>query len=240
MFVAAACLVTLIQLVAVTMAALPPNRYSDAVRPEVSYLEPYFAQNWRLFAPNPVAQDRNVLFQGTYRDAKGRIELTPWLDWTAIELDLVHHRLVGGRAGYITNKMFGPLASTAGRLSSEQRAVSLGTDRAAPPTWAEFRNELVDLGDNPANVTTYLRYERAAVQLATDALQARWPERKFVAVRYALLRQDVVPYADRNKPEREREAARPDATRTPSGWRPASPGGAAERRVVTDFYRRHR
>lgn len=240
MFVAAACIGTLFQLSAVTLAALPPNRYSDTARPHLSYLDPYFTQNWRLFAPNPVSQDRDLLFQGAYRDADGRVRETTWLDWTEVELDLVHHRLVGGRAGYISNKMFTPLGSTAARLTSQQRTASLGTDQDAPPSWADLRSQLLALDDNPQTVNTYLRYERAAAQLAADVLRARWPNRHFTAVRYALRRQGVVPYAYRNNSKEQREAARPPETREPSGWRPVTPGGAAERRVVADFYRRHR
>ncbi len=54
-FVAVATAVALFQLTAVTLAALPPNRYSDAAAPHTTYLNPMFTQNWRLFAPNPIA-----------------------------------------------------------------------------------------------------------------------------------------------------------------------------------------
>ena len=239
-FVAAACIVASIQLVSVTLAALPPNRYSDAARPHITYLDPYFTQNWRLFAPNPVSQDRNVLFQGAYEGPDGKIQLTPWLDWTAVELDLIHHRLVGGRAGYITNKMFGPLGSRSGRLTSEQRTASLGTSDDNPPTWAELRDQLLTAANTPITVNGYLRYERATAQLATDALVARWPERHFTAVRYSLQRHTVVPYEARHETSGQREAARPAVSNEPSGWRTPTPGGAAERRAVGDFYRRHR
>lgn len=239
-FIAAACLVTLFQLTAVTLAALPPNRYSDAVRPQVSYLDPYFTQNWRLFAPNPVAEDREILFQGSYKDADGQVQVTPWLDWTDVELDLVRHRLVGGRAGYITNKMFGSLGTTERRLTDQQQATSQATGEDAPPSWAELQRQLLALRDNPGTVITYLRYDRSTVQLATDVLQARYPGRRLVAVRYALQRQDVVPYSSRHLSKDQREAARPAATKLVRGWRTPSPGGEAERQVVADFYRRHR
>ena len=239
-FVAAACIVVSIQLVSVTLAALPPNRYSNPVRPHTTYLDPYFAQNWRLFAPNPVSQDRTMLFQGTYQDAEGRSRETAWLDWTAVELDLVHHRLIGGRAGYITNKMFASLGASAGRLSGQQRTTSLSTDPDDPPSWPELQRQLLAVSDNPAAVNTYLRYERSTAQLATDALAARYPKRHFTAVRYALDRQAVVPYAYRNESKTKREAIRPAKAHQPSGWRAPTPGGAAERHVIADFYRRHR
>ena len=239
-FVAAACIVASFQLVSVTLAALPPNRYSDVARPHITYLDPFFTQNWRLFAPNPVSQDRNVLFQGAYKGADGEIQLTPWFDWTAVELDVVHHRLVGGRAGYITNKMFTPLGARVNQLSAGQRTTSLTTSGDNPPTWAALRDQLLAATDTPIAVNAYLRYERATTQLATDALMARWPERHFTAVRYSLRRQAVVPYDARNKSKEQRDAARSAASNEPSGWRTPTPGSAAERRAVGDFYRRHR
>lgn len=93
-FVAVAVAVALIQFVSVTLAALPPNRYSAAAAPHTNYLRPMFTQDWRLFAPNPIADDRTVSFQGSYRGADGSLKHTKWVDWTEVELDLIHHRLI--------------------------------------------------------------------------------------------------------------------------------------------------
>lgn len=240
-FVAAVTAIALFQLVVVTLAALPPNRYSNAVTPHTTYLSPMFTQNWRLFAPNPVAEDRRIRFQGSYLTADGKQKQTEWVDWTAVELDLVHHRLVGGRAGYVTNKLFSPLGSRASKLLTAQRDVAGATKEDDPPTWAELSKLLLAAGPNkPRSVETYLRYERATTRLATEVLEARWPDRKLVAVRYSLNRQPVTPYYARNGNEKEREAARPRETVEVNGWRIPEVGNAAERRVVADFDRRHR
>ncbi len=240
-FVVAVTAVALFQLVAVTLASLPPNRYTDAAAPHSTYLSPMFAQNWRLFAPNPVSEDRTIEFQGSYRDANGTIKQTEWVDWTAVELDLVHHRLVGGRAGYITNKLFSPLGSRYAGLTRTQKSLADSTRAADPPSWADLSKELLTEAPNrPDSTSTYLRYERATIQLATGVLQARWPERKFVAVHYSLNRQGVVPYHSRNRPEADREAARPPMSVRVSGWRVPELGSAAERRTIADFDRRHR
>ncbi len=106
--------VALFQLVAVTMAALPPNRYSDAAAPHTTYLSPMFTQNWRLFAPNPIAEDRTILFQGSYQTPTGPRSRRNGSTGPTVELDLVHHRLIGGRAGYVTNKLFSPLGARYG------------------------------------------------------------------------------------------------------------------------------
>lgn len=240
LFVGVASLVAAGQLVAVTFAAIPPNRYSNALAPHTSYLNPYFTQNWRLFAPNPVAEDRSVLFQGSYTAANGATKHTAWIDWTAVELDLIHHRLVGGRAGYVTNKLFSPLGVRLAALTSQQREAALGTDETKPPTWLQLQTLMLGATDTPATVNLYLRYERATARLATDVLEARWPGRTFTAVRYMVRQQGVVPYDARHGSAKKREAARPAPVQQVSGWRTPTPGESDERKAVADFYRRHR
>jgi len=240
-FVAVATTVALFQLVAVTLTALPPNRYSEAAAPHTTYLRPMFSQNWRLFAPNPIADDRTVLFQGSYRTADGTLKQTPWIDWTEVELDLIHHRLICGPAGYITNKLFNPLGARYAALDQAQRAIATSTDQENPSDWAELSRALLAAGpDKPVSVSFFLRYERATARLATEVLEARWPARTFTAVRYSMRRHGVVPYAARNGTERERESARPAVTERVGGWRTPEVGSAAERRTIADFDRRHR
>ncbi|MCW2825228.1 MAG: hypothetical protein JWQ91_2145 [Aeromicrobium sp.] len=240
LFIAVAVVVAGFQLVAVTLAAVPPNRYSDAAAPRTSYLMPYFTQNWRLFAPSPVAEDREVLFQGSYLAADGSVKKTAWVDWTAVELDLVHHRLVGGRAGYVTNKLYGPLGQAYRGLGTAERETADGTPQRTPPRWAQLRADLRAGGASPTRVGTFLLYEQATARLATDVLLSRWPERPFTAVRYRLRSAPVVPYEARSGTSAERAAARPVATTRDSGWRRPTPGTAAERRTVAAFDRRHR
>jgi hypothetical protein len=239
-FIAVAVAIVGLHLVAVTLAALPPNRYSDAARGQTTYLSPYFTQNWRLFAPNPIAEDRSLLLQAAYTGTDGTIERTEWVDWTAVELDLVRHRLVGGRAGYVTNKLVTPLRSRMQALGPSQQVVVTSAPQADPPTWSELSDELEAAGAPPTARLGFLRYERAATQLATDVLQARHPGLRLVAVRYAVRRQAVAPYAVRSGSTAEREAARPAAEQDVGGWRRPTPGSAAERASVRDFDRSHR
>jgi hypothetical protein len=229
-----------LHLASVTLAALPPNRYSDAVRGQTSYLDPYFTQNWRLFAPSPISEDRELLFQAAYVDADGQARRTPWLDWTAVELDLVRHRLIGGRAGYVTNKLVSPLKSRADALSSAQRIAATSSPQVDPISWTDLSDELAAAGAPAAVRLGYLRYDRTATRLATDALMARHPDLELTAVRYAIRRQGVVPYAARGGSAAERRVARPAAVRDVGGWRRPTPGSAAELAAVRDFDRRHR
>jgi hypothetical protein len=239
-FIAVALAIVGLHLAAVTLAALPPNRYSDAARDQTAYLDPYFTQNWRLFAPSPIAEDRSLLFQGAYVDAGGRPARTAWVDWTAVELDLVRHRLVGGRAGYVTNKLVSPLRSRTAAMDAGQQLVVTGAPQADPPTWDELTGDLEKAGTPRTSVLGFVRYERAATQLATDVLQSRFPDLRLTAVRYSVRRQAVVPFAARGGSRADRDAARPAATDDIGGWRRPTPGSAAERSVVQDFDRRHR
>lgn len=239
-FIAIAAVLALGHLVAVTFTALPPNRYSDAVTPHTGYLQPYFAQNWRLFAPSPVSQDREVLVQGSYVAADGTTQQTPWINWTQVELDLIHHRLVGGRAGYVSNKLFTPLTQRYRGLGTEQKSIADATQEADPLDWATLHSQLIAGGANPTRIANFLSYERATSRLATDIVMGRWPDRTFTAVRYKLYSRGVVPYEQRQGSASEREAARPTAIERISGWRVPTPGSAEERRSVAAFDRRHR
>lgn len=229
-------------LVVVTLAALPPNTYSDAARPATTYLGAYFAQNWRLFAPNPVSADRSVRFQGAY-EQDGELVVTDWLDWTDVELDLVRHRLVGGRAGYVTNKLYGPLGSRYGPLDTDQRAIADVAEPGDVLGWERLAEQLRAASDDALDdrqVDLYLVYDRAATRLATQALEARQPERRMVAVRYATRSQGVTPWDLRGEDAEQRDRARPTPVQRINGWREPVRGDASEQAAVRDFWARHR
>ncbi len=238
-------ILALVQIGAVTLAALPTNTYSQAAAPVTSFVHPYFTQNWRLFAPSPVASDRTVLMQGAFLGSDGSVQTTPWIDWTSVELDVVRHHLVGHRAGYVTAKLYGTLSARLAALDERQRTAATRDDPAEVPTWPELRTELLGPpadGTEPSDpaVSAFLRYEAAMTRLTSEVLDSRWPERNVVAVRFALRSQGVTPYEDRHGSAEERELARPPAQQTIRGWREPLYGTAAERGAVADFERRHR
>lgn len=230
-----------LHMLAVTLAEVPPNPVSDAFDSQLNYLTPFFGQNWRLFAPNPIDVDRTLLVQGAYVDGDGTLRATPWVTWTRVEQDVIEHRLIGGRAGYITTKFYGGLDDEFQELeSAEQKALSERTSPLAPPSWDVLRDYLARVGPDDDDLADYLRYDRAAVRLATDVVSARWPSRDATAVRYALREQGVVPYDARHGTKRERQESRPAPTIRIGGWRIPTYGPKAEGRGVADFDRRHR
>lgn len=238
-FAAVASTIVGLHMLAVTLAAVPTNSFSQAFAPQYGYLSPFFGQSWRLFAPHPIDADRSLLVQGAYVGKDGQIRTTPWVNWTAVELDVIEHRLVGGRAGYITTKLYGRLSQQFFELESGQRGLAERSSALAPPSWSTLRLSLARVGPDDRDLSDYMRYDRAAARLATEVVAARWPSRTFTAVRYAQRSQGVVPYDARHLDSAERKASRPNATTRVGGWRTPTFGPASERRGVADFERRH-
>lgn len=228
-------------MLAVTLAAVPTNPVSDALDSQLNYLRPFFGQSWRLFAPNPVDEDKVLLVQGSYLDRDGNLKATPWVNWTSVEQDVIEHRLIGGRAGYITTKMYGALDEEFRELESpEQKAASARTSPLEPPSWSVLEEYLAGIGPDDDDLADYLRYDRAATRLATDVIEARFPNQDITAVRYALREQGVVPYDARHGTKAERQEARPAPTVRVGGWRFPTYGPKAQGQGVADFDRRHR
>jgi hypothetical protein len=46
----------------------------------ISYMHPFFIQNWQLFAPNPVKHTRRLVVACRLRQSDGTLSETPWVD----------------------------------------------------------------------------------------------------------------------------------------------------------------
>jgi hypothetical protein len=226
-------------MLAVTLAAIPTNPVSEAFDAQTDYLSPFFGQSWRLFAPNPIDDDNTLLVQGAYVDDDGNVTTTAWINWTEVEQDVIEHRLVGGRAGYISTKFYPALDEEFQELESQsQKALSARTSSLDPPSWDELQDYLARIGPDDDDLADYLRFDRAASRLASDVVAAR-TSHELTAVRYALRKHGVTPYEARHFDKAGREKARPDPTMRVGGWRTPTFGPAAELRGVEDFDRRH-
>ncbi|TXS55815.1 DUF5819 family protein [Streptomyces sp. t39] len=71
-------------LAALSQAPLSPAKlvYGDRV---AAYLDPYFSQNWQLFAPTPMSDDRGILARATCRDGS----VSAYYDVSAAALEKV-------------------------------------------------------------------------------------------------------------------------------------------------------
>lgn len=233
-------LVAAFQVFAVTTAAIPTNKVSTALQPMRSYLDPFFTQDWRLFAPNPISEDRDIWFRGEYVDASGTTTTTPWFDWSAVEVQVIHHNLVGGRAGYITNKAVGPLNNAYFGLTLEQRAIADSDKATALKGYSDLREALTRGVGNSSAIDEFVRFEESAAELGTSVLEGLYPGKTFTAVRYRIVQTPVVPFEDRTLTATAGQSHQSQPTVRESGWRRPILGTKAERDAVAGFLRRHR
>ncbi|QMU67639.1 DUF5819 family protein [Streptacidiphilus sp. P02-A3a] len=80
--------VTAVHLTAIFFDAAPPNTVSQRYATELRWwTQPWLAQNWKLFAPDP--QSTNTDISARVRSADGAV--SPWVDLTAIDYAAVRH-----------------------------------------------------------------------------------------------------------------------------------------------------
>jgi len=92
---------------AITLYNAPPNPLSVAYREAlVRYVQPYFTQQWSLFAPDPLDEDVVVLARfRTARDSQ-----TAWYDLSSSFLDSVRHNPLTSVALFRESLMHGEVA----------------------------------------------------------------------------------------------------------------------------------
>jgi hypothetical protein len=80
--------VTAIQLVTIFLEAAPSNTISQRYATQLSWwVEPWFEENWQLFAPNPMSG--NLTVQARARTVAGVV--TPWVDIGAVDYAATRH-----------------------------------------------------------------------------------------------------------------------------------------------------
>ncbi len=78
----------------VVLSLLPLNPLSYALGDVLAaYVLPFFAQNWKLFAPEPVSSDSAAYARAIYHE-RGEERTTPWIDFTDPVLDAVRRNPV--------------------------------------------------------------------------------------------------------------------------------------------------
>jgi hypothetical protein len=91
----AVCLaVTLVHVVLVFLYAAPPNAISQAYNEQVNaWVRPMFEQNWRLFAPNPQSDNRQISARVRQKAPDGTAQVSDWFDLTAMDDAAVKHNV---------------------------------------------------------------------------------------------------------------------------------------------------
>lgn len=180
-----------------------------------AYINPMFAQNWSVFAPEPSKTNSELSVQGRLEDGS----TTDWFNVSAIDVEqsILHHP-VPSRL-YLTN--FSLMAHYEGAVNRlPQPAQSVPTESYVGTDWLTELKSALPAGTAPAEtdfIETYVKNERAITGLSASIARVRW-EQPLQAVRFRIVNVDVPLYAERDNAE-----YRPEPEEFISGWREPVP-----------------
>lgn len=91
----ALCLaVTLAHVLMVFLYVAPPNSISKAYSEQVNaWVRPVFEQNWRLFAPNPQSDNRQISARISQTAPDGTAQVSGWIDLSAGDDSAIKHNV---------------------------------------------------------------------------------------------------------------------------------------------------
>jgi hypothetical protein len=205
-----------------------------------SYVHPLFAQNWQLFAPNPIAHDETMHLKVRWREAGSeKIWETDWLDITTPIFQKIHRTRIGPYS-----KMARPYTGVKESLDFTEPVASALRERtriAFQQEWeAQIRNNpprdsasrrialqnlaaTLDSIDQPSIVERAQR--KAGREMAyrlgsANARQAIGTRGEVVAINIRYAMHEFPRFSERKNPEAQ---GRTRYTR-PFGWEPPRPG----------------
>lgn len=230
---AAALVVALVVAFHVAMTAVydfPFRNIRDNVLPIAtarSYLEPLFQQDYRIFAPNPISDDRSLLVRAWIRTDAG-MRVTEWVNATDAEISSMHRRLLRKQFTILTAERLVPAFRA---LTDEQQAVAdENWHRSGFPA---LRTALLETSPGTERaVDTFIRVSEAATAYGTQVAYALWGADTVVAVQVRATYEPVVRWDDRNDPAAER----PQGTLVNPGWRPAVEYAGQDREAFADIF----
>ncbi len=185
---AAACVALGVHFGFTLLYVLPANPLNVRLRPAIdAYIQPLFAQNWGLFAPNPPYESKMVLVGCRVRSAEGTIEEKPTVNVSQRLQEMNRERRLTP-ATYLMRTQLGPLPVMFVRRSELERRVE--------------EKELPELEDMRKNYQEYRDQSHAkGLELMTRVASAEcrrlYPDQEVVEVRPMALLESVPKYSQR-------------------------------------------
>lgn len=131
------------------------------------YVNPFFEQDWHIFAPTPKRVSSEFDFRARLIDPDSQAPVeTPWLSLTDGENLMILNNISPSRAAFNARRTSLPLHNAANSMNAEQRAV-VEKDLAAGNLQTSLESVSTDEGANEAEVAKFLRYDEMATTLAT-------------------------------------------------------------------------
>lgn len=181
-----------------------PGSMADA------YTRPLFVQNYRIFAPNPASEDRELWVRAMVNN-EGSEEITPWVNATAVELAEPYRRVLRKQLTIIGAERF--MAAHRALNAEQQRVVAADYYGQNGATRAQFTEDLIAQGQSIGEYMTAADYITGYATQAADALWSK--DGEIMAVQTRVVYDPVVRWLDRDNPAQPR----PASTYTDTGWR---------------------
>ncbi len=213
-FLIVVALVAAWQILATFLWIAPPSGLRELIPGNLlqRYMIPMFGQSWSVFAPDPINGDYRLEVRAVVKQGKSE-QTTRWVDATAAELALEHHHLFPPRAAIQSSELASEYKSAYDNLSADHKAVvALGYFKG--DDWQNrLQTKLDSYGDTQV-VGPYIAQEDKVIAYSTQVAEAAFGK-GVVEVQFAISRQNVVPFQDRNVPN----VQRPPVQTAPTGWR---------------------
>lgn len=136
-----------------------------------NYMQPYFQQEWSLFAPTPISVEYSMQVRGWY-DADTS---TDWVNVTDLEIEgNILHSLAPSRAGIVTRRLAGNMRKQYRLVTAAERETLAGNYHE--DAWDRMEERMLAETDrsSDARISYVLRLDRAMTAYATQFVWAWW------------------------------------------------------------------
>lgn len=197
--------------------------YSAAMRSLVpgnfltSWQIPFFGQSWSVFAPDPINGNYHFYVRAV-ENVDGKQQNSEWIDAAEDELKLSRHNLLPPRAAGLANEQASKYRDAYSKLNEKQQEVVQANYYTGADWKSRFETALYKAsGDDAtarANAGSFITQHAYTSAYATQVAKTMWGE-DVTTIRFAISRQNAVPFDQRNNPD-----AKPEPEQwSPTGWR---------------------
>lgn len=173
-----------------------------------SYVRPLFVQDYRIFAPNPASENRQLWVRAWVEDGSGERTETEWINATGVEIAEAHRRILRKHQTILGAERLMPAYR---QLTDEQKEIVSGNFHHEGG-----REELADALEDDGGAAAFLQASDYVDAYATQVALAIWgEEHTILAVQARVVYAPVIRWADRNDPDAEP----PASTYADLGWR---------------------
>lgn len=177
----------------------PSNQISQAIGHDrlTNYIQPFFTQNWSIFAPNPWSTDVIFEVRAAVADPQtGEVATTDWANLTAGENTSVLWNVSAPRTAHLTRRTVDSLHSARDEMTDGQLDW-IETDFQQVPLDDLETALLNEDNDETWYIDEYMAQEVAAVYIATAYAQHTW-DGEIQAIQISTGTREVPDYEDRH------------------------------------------